>query len=204
MSTIDVRGIHLRTCATMIAAVAALGLIFGCAKKSVIKKESSVTPSAEGKPVQEEDVEASVRGKDFTPVKELGVIYFDLDQADLREDSRAVAEKNAEFLKAHPSMIVRIDGHCDERGTTEYNLALGQRRAAAIRAYYKSLGIAAKRMATQSLGEERLVCAEQNEDCWGKNRRAETLVRVKEEPAKASPAKTAPAQNKGTKTDSAK
>ena len=176
-------------------AVLVLAAMAGCAKKPMIKTESAVTPpiqvSKDVPPKQEEsdDAELSLKGKEFVSVKELGVVYFDFDQSELRADTRQVAMKNAEYLKLHPSLEVRIDGHCDERGTTEYNLALGQRRATALRAYYKSLGVAGERIATQSWGEEKPACSELTEACYGKNRRGETMVRSTA-PTKGSSAST--------------
>ena len=166
----------------LLYATAGFCVFSGCAKKPMIK-EASLMPQAPepDKTPEQEDIEASLRGKDFMPTKELGVIHFDLDTWELRADMRAVAENNADFLKTHPNVEIRVDGHCDERGTTEYNLALGQRRAAAIRAYYKSLGVEGRRMASQSWGEEKLSCQELTDDCHYRNRRAETLARVDEE-----------------------
>jgi len=169
--------------------LAASLVFFGCAKKSLIKQGSAVSPSAEELPKQEENAELSLRGKDFSAVKEMAVIYFDLDRAELQSEMRDAAFKNAEFLKTHPNVEVKIEGYCDERGTTEYNLALGQRRAAALRAYYQSLGIKPGRMGTQSWGEEKLVCREPTEECYARNRRAETLGRVKEVLPAKTPAK---------------
>ena len=98
--------------------------------------------------------------------------YFDFDKSDLREDTRAALTKDAEFLRSYPQLRISLEGHCDERGSTEYNLGLGQRRAEAAKRYMVSLGIAADRMETVSWGKERPVCTEHNEDCWYRNRRA--------------------------------
>jgi peptidoglycan-associated lipoprotein len=106
----------------------------------------------------------------------LGDVYFDFDKSDLRDDARARLSKNAEWLRAHPEFEVTIEGHCDERGTNAYNLALGQRRAAAAMDYLGSLGVAGSRMRTISYGEERPVCTESNESCWSRNRRAHFVV----------------------------
>ncbi len=98
--------------------------------------------------------------------------YYDLDKSDLREDARAALTKDAEFLRSYPQAKVSIEGHCDERGSTEYNLGLGQRRAEAAKNYLISLGIPADRMETTSWGKERPFCAEHDESCWQQNRRA--------------------------------
>jgi peptidoglycan-associated lipoprotein len=122
--------------------------------------------------------EASLRGKDFQSVDALEAIYFDYDSASLKEEQLTILKNNAQYLKAHAGIELLVAGYCDERGTTEYNLALGQKRAKEVREYYMRLGIPAKSVATISYGKESPVCTEPDEDCWGKNRRAETKVRV--------------------------
>lgn len=97
--------------------------------------------------------------------------YFDYDKADIREDARGALSGTADFLKAHPSVKVNIEGHCDERGSTEYNLGLGDRRAAAVKQYLVSLGVSADRMTTVSFGKEKPFCTDHNEACWQQNRR---------------------------------
>ena len=97
--------------------------------------------------------------------------YFDTDKADIRPDGREALSKTADFLKSEPSIKVTIEGHCDERGSTEYNLGLGDRRAAAVKQYLVSLGVSADRMTTVSFGKEKPVCMEHNESCWQQNRR---------------------------------
>lgn len=106
----------------------------------------------------------------------LGDVYFDFDRDELKPEARERLSKNAEFLKAHPEFQVTIEGHCDERGTNDYNLALGERRAAAARDYLASLGVSADRLRTVSYGEERQQCSQSNESCWSQNRRAHFLV----------------------------
>jgi len=103
-------------------------------------------------------------------------IHFDFDKYDLRADARDVLKANAAWLKANGSARVEIEGHCDERGTNEYNLALGAKRAQAAKDYLASLGISQARLSTISYGEELPVCKEQNEGCWQKNRRARSVV----------------------------
>jgi peptidoglycan-associated lipoprotein len=98
-------------------------------------------------------------------------VFFDLDKAELRGDARDVLTKDAEFLRSYPDVHISIEGHCDERGSTEYNLALGQSRAQAAKNYLISLGISADRMETVSWGKERPFCTEHNEECWQQNRR---------------------------------
>jgi peptidoglycan-associated lipoprotein len=103
-------------------------------------------------------------------------IYFDFDKSFVRDDAKAVMKANADYLKANPKVTVRIEGNCDERGTIEYNQALGQRRAAAAKKYLSDLGISAKRISLISYGKEKPVCTESTEDCWQKNRRAELVA----------------------------
>jgi peptidoglycan-associated lipoprotein len=104
-------------------------------------------------------------------LREVRDAYFDLDKADIRPDARTALSQTADFLKRHPSIKVTIEGHCDERGSTEYNLALGVRRASAVMQYIVSLGVSADRINTVSFGKEKPFCTEHNEDCWQQNRR---------------------------------
>jgi peptidoglycan-associated lipoprotein len=106
----------------------------------------------------------------------LAEIHFDLDKSDIREGDRAVLNKNAEVLKKFDFLRVTVEGHCDERGSVEYNLALGERRAKAAYDYLVSLGVAADRLKTVSYGKEIQVCSESTEDCWARNRRAKFTV----------------------------
>jgi len=97
--------------------------------------------------------------------------YFDYDKADIRPDARASLSTTADFLKKYPSIKATIEGHCDERGSTEYNLGLGDRRANAVKQYLVSLGISADRLGTVSFGKEKPFCMEHSEACWQQNRR---------------------------------
>jgi len=109
-------------------------------------------------------------------LKEVQDAYFDLDKADIRSDARTALAKTADFLRNYPQVRVVIEGHCDERGSTEYNLALGDRRAASVKEYLVSLGIGADRMSTVSYGKEKPFCMESNEDCWQRNRRGHFVM----------------------------
>jgi peptidoglycan-associated lipoprotein len=102
--------------------------------------------------------------------------FFDYDQATLRDDARMAIAAGANWLKSYPSVEILIEGHCDERGTTEYNLALGQRRADAVREYIGSLGLEGSRVKTVSYGKERPFCTDSTESCWQQNRRAHMLI----------------------------
>ncbi len=103
-------------------------------------------------------------------------IYFAFDSAALSQEAQAVLRKKAAFLKAHPNVRVTIEGHCDERGTNEYNLALGEARAKAAKAFLVDLGIASERLATISYGEERPIVRGSTEEAWAKNRRAHFVI----------------------------
>jgi peptidoglycan-associated lipoprotein len=105
--------------------------------------------------------------------KALVNIHFDFDKSDIKEADRAILQNIADFMKAYPAAKVEIQGHCDERGTNEYNLALGNRRAAAALAYLKTLGVSEDRFSTISYGKEKPLCTEAKEACWSQNRRGE-------------------------------
>ncbi len=105
--------------------------------------------------------------------------FFDYDKADLRADARDVLTANANWLRKHPTVAFTIEGHCDERGTAQYNLALGDRRANAAKEYLVSLGIEAGRIKTVSYGKERPFATAHDEDAWAKNRRAHFVVTAK-------------------------
>jgi len=107
---------------------------------------------------------------------ELKTIYFGYDKDELTDAARATLRQNANWLKASPQWNVVLEGHCDERGTIEYNLALGQRRANSVRSYMASLGVDASRVRTVSYGEERPIDNGHNDAAWAKNRRAESKV----------------------------
>jgi peptidoglycan-associated lipoprotein len=152
--------------------------VFGCAKKYVkqtgeegVKSEEAVeeTISPEGVP----DVEASVIGETIFEFKDA---LFDFDKYNIRPDARKVLDTIAMWLDENKDVKVIIEGHCDERGTNEYNLALGERRAKSAKDYLISQGIARTRMSVITYGEEKQLCTEQEEDCWQSNRRAHFVV----------------------------
>lgn len=103
-------------------------------------------------------------------------IYFDFDRYDIKPDGKPVLQGIASWLLKNSDARLSIEGHCDERGTNEYNLALGDRRAKAARDFLIALGVASKRIDLISYGEEKPQCAEQTEECWAKNRRAHFVV----------------------------
>ena len=198
--------------------ILAIGITFGCGKKTIRADSIGYTPSrvepraAEEKPeaappdktaaldqdkklkeeslregslhekalrekaLQEETARKEAAARDAVlKAAKLEPIYFDFDQWSIREDQKEVMVRNSQWLKANPNAKVRLEGHCDERGTAEYNLALGQKRADAARAFLEGLGIPAQRLSTVSYGEERPLDAGHNEAAWAKNRRVDVL-----------------------------
>lgn len=129
-------------------------------------------------PAPSSSLEAVRRGEAPTtpPSSPLREIYFDFDRYDLRADARETLDANADWLKINSSVRVQIEGHCDERGTNEYNMALGAKRAQAARDYLVSRGMAAEQLSTISYGEELPVCREQTEECWQRNRRDRFVI----------------------------
>jgi peptidoglycan-associated lipoprotein len=173
-------------------AAAILPLAQGCKKKPPTTTEEARPPveqpaapeavapppgSAPGEPIATE-----VLTQEISEMNKKGYLqdaYFDYDQSDLRDDARTALSANAEWLKRYPSIQVLIEGHCDDRGTSAYNLALGDRRANAARDYLDSLGVAASRVRTVSYGKERPFCTESTEDCWQQNRRGHFVITAK-------------------------
>ena len=180
------------------AAVATLSLL-GCASSTTDKTgpqvsssaASSLSPKAPSKsktttsmsqgPASGSSLDAHRQGKtpESGPLRE---VFFAFDRYELSEQARAALQENAAWLKANPAAKIEIEGHCDERGTTEYNLALGAKRAAAAREYLLSLGIAVGRISSTSFGEELPACREASEDCYQKNRR-DRFVTLRPRPA---------------------
>jgi peptidoglycan-associated lipoprotein len=115
--------------------------------------------------------------KEFVESAALRDVYFDFDRYDVRAGDKGTLDDNAKWLKSNQSALLLIEGHADERGTNEYNLALGERRAKATRDYLVSIGIDAGRITVISYGEERPTCTDKTESCWSKNRRAHFLVK---------------------------
>lgn len=109
----------------------------------------------------------------------LGDALFDLDSSSIRDDARDVLQSNAEWMRRWASTRITVEGHGDTRGTSEYNLALGERRAAAVRDYLVSLGVAPDRVVTVSKGEETPLCTEETESCWQQNRRGHPIITAK-------------------------
>jgi peptidoglycan-associated lipoprotein len=114
---------------------------------------------------------------EFRPAADLPDVYFDFDKSAIRPDAARVLRVSADWLAKHADQAVLIEGHCDERGTAEYNLALGDRRARAARDFLVANGVAAGRITLISYGEDRPQCTDRNEACWSRNRRAHFVVK---------------------------
>ena len=169
--------------------IGALAFWTGCAKKRV-KDQQAVQPAAteyeEPAGIQEGELEeADLGSKDFREIAEDDTelkmvfrdLYFDFDDFSLRPDAREILDGIAEWLLKNPSTQILIEGHCDERGTNEYNLALGERRAKSATKYLVQLGVAPRRISTISYGEEKPLDPGHDEDAWAKNRRDHFLIR---------------------------
>ena len=115
--------------------------------------------------------------REFAAITELQDIHFDFDKYDIRPGDAKILDENAKWMKTNQRHLVLIEGHCDERGTNEYNLALGERRAKATMNYLVSQGVQASRITIISYGEERPQCTDKNETCWQKNRRDHFLTK---------------------------
>ncbi len=120
-----------------------------------------------------------VKPSEFAPSPNLKAIYFDFDKYDIRPNDAKTLDGDAAWLKANANNLVLIEGHCDERGTNEYNLALGEKRAKAAMNYLVAQGVQASRITIISYGKERPVCTEKNEACWSKNRRDNFLTKAR-------------------------
>jgi len=114
---------------------------------------------------------------EFATTPQLGEIHFAFDAYEIRPEDVAVLDANVSWLRANPGALVLIEGHADERGTAEYNLALGERRAGAVMSYLIERGVRATRLVSISYGKERPICTEHDETCWARNRRAVFLVK---------------------------
>jgi len=173
-----------------------LTVLYGCPKKKPATPPADlpietqpVTPPpppqdvVEPPPPVEDKVEDPLMSSDLQVVNDelrrrgfTADVYFQYDESSLSDESRERLARNAELLRAQPQFLLTIEGHADERGTNEYNLALGERRANAVRDYLTSLGVDGSRMRTLSYGEERPVCTESAESCWSQNRRAFMVI----------------------------
>ena len=167
-------------------------VLSGCAKKrpttaaearpaaSQEAPATAVAPPRSPAPVH--DVEADVLSQDLATLNQKGYLsdaFFDYDAAALRDDARGNLAKDSSWLQKYPSVHVLLEGHCDDRGTEAYNLALGERRAQAAREYLVSMGVPEDRIRTVSYGKERPFCQSDDEGCWQQNRRDHFVVTAK-------------------------
>jgi peptidoglycan-associated lipoprotein len=160
--------------------------LWGCPKKAEIsavpETQREETPAAEVTAQPEQKVEAAksedVEARERAAATRAGLqpVYFDFNQAFIEAEAGEIMKANAEWLKAHPQIKVRIEGNCDERGTIEYNQTLGQRRAASAKKYLTDMGISGHRISLISYGKEKSSCTESTESCWQKNRRDDFTI----------------------------
>jgi peptidoglycan-associated lipoprotein len=136
-------------------------------------------PAPAPRPLTEEELFARKSVEQLNSEKPLDDVFFDLDRAELRPDSKDPLQKDADWLKKWGSTQVTIEGHCDSRGSSEYNLALGERRANAVKDYLVNLGIASSRITTLSKGKEQPFCTNEDEGCWQQNRRGHFVITAK-------------------------
>jgi len=120
--------------------------------------------------------EASLRARVYDNDPQLQIVHFALDSSDFSDEALSFLKANAVYLKTKESDAILIEGYADDRGTIEFNLALGQKRAEAIKEYYRSLGIPLRRMSTISYGKMKPICKQEDEQCWDQNRRGETKL----------------------------
>ena len=162
----------------------------GCAKKQTVKSEGTETPPAASAPapIAEEPMKEPPPPMAVAPAMPPGVavteekisqfddVQFDFDKSEVREEGRKACAVVADYLKKHPQAKMQIEGHCDDRGTAEYNMALGERRATAVMTYLVSLGVPKAALSTVSFGKEKPLDPAHNEEAWAKNRRAHFIL----------------------------
>lgn len=169
-------------------AIGVVGVLASCRHKppksvpEARETPAPVTPAPAAQPTPASTARESVLSEDLATLNRRGYLkdaFFDYDKTNLRDDARSSLAADADWLKRYPSTQVLIEGHCDERGTSEYNLALGDRRANAAREYLASLGVEGSRIKTVSYGKERPFCTQSTESCWQENRRAHLMITAK-------------------------
>ena len=153
------------------------GLLFtvGCQKKTVAQAKAPA-PAPAPAPATQPQAPAPVTTPDTSAMIMQEDVYFEFDKATLTPVAQDNLMRKAAWLRENSNVTVTIEGHCDERGTNEYNLALGDRRADSAKAFLVDLGVAASRLTTISYGEERPLCTWRNEECWAKNRRGHFAI----------------------------
>jgi peptidoglycan-associated lipoprotein len=148
--------------------------LLGCAKKQTVKQSPDLSPDPGAKAEQPVIPEANPEAK-----IEFRTVYFDFDSYDVRDADRQFLMESAKVMRANGRLVVRLEGHCDERGTVEYNLALGDKRASAVREYLVGAGVDAKQLRTVSYGKEKPAARGSSEEAWAKNRRVELVVELR-------------------------
>ncbi len=156
--------------------VAALSFSLGCQKKQVKDAngadQANGTAGQESPQIEDKSNATDPLGSDSGNIKGLSTVFFDYDKATLTSDAKSKLSANAAWIKNNPSFTVQIEGHTDSRGSVEYNLSLGERRAKSVKSYLEGLGVEAKRMTIISYGEEKPLVPGDTEAAWAKNRRA--------------------------------
>ncbi|MGH9254249.1 MAG: OmpA family protein [Vicinamibacterales bacterium] len=178
-------------CATLVSA--------GCGKKVPPAAASTAPPSPVVEPpppapprsaapapvattstaLSDEELFAQKTLDELNAERPLADVLFDLDEWTIRDDARVILQKNADWMRRWTSTRITLEGHCDDRGTGEYNLALGERRAHAVKEYLASLGVTPDRVLVVSMGEETPVCRDTHEGCWQQNRRGHPIITAK-------------------------
>jgi len=133
-----------------------------------------VTPAP--RPLTEDEIFARKSLADLNAEHQLADVFFDLDKSEIRDDARTSLQKDADWMKRWASTQITLEGHCDSRGSAEYNLGLGSRRAAAVKDYLVNLGVSTGRVTVVSKGKEQPFCSEENESCWQQNRRGHFVI----------------------------
>ena len=136
-------------------------------------------PAPAPRPLTEEEIFNRKTVDQLNAEHPMDDVYFDLDKSEIREDAKSRLQKDADWMKKWTSTRVSVEGHCDSRGSAEYNLALGSRRANAVKEYLTNLGVPAGRLTVVSKGKEQPVCSENAESCWQQNRRGHFLITAK-------------------------
>ncbi len=138
---------------------------------------AAAPPSAAA--LSEEEVFARKTLEQLNGEQPLDDVFFDLDKSEIRAEARGALQKDSDWIKRWTSTRIAIEGHCDSRGSAEYNLALGSRRATAVKEYLVALGVAADRLTIVSKGKEQPFCNDENESCWQQNRRGHFVITAK-------------------------
>ncbi len=134
------------------------------------------TPVPAPRPLSDEEIFARKSVDQLNAERPLDDVFFDLDKSEIREDATSALQKDADWLKKFTSTQITLEGHCDSRGSAEYNLGLGARRSGAAKDYLLSLGIPAGRVTAISKGKEQPFCSDENESCWQQNRRGHFVI----------------------------